>query len=248
METKVLKFIDIHCHYDDLSLNKLKSDFDSKKQISVTASVSFNSYKKLETIEKEKIPGLYFAYGLYPDVILNYPLEECLTQIDKIDFSKAIAVGEIGLDYKITKDLEKRKEELVVFEKQLEIAEKLNLPAIIHTRYATKKTLDVLTTTKHNKIILHWFDGNAEEIKTALDRGYYLTQRFAKPLIPDIKEHLDNIFIETDYPVPYAGGSVEIKDIEKSYEVFCNTYNLEKEFVKEKIQNNFLNLFPNINI
>ena len=248
METKVLKFIDIHCHYDDLSMSKLKQDFNSEKQISLTAAVSFNSVELLENIRKENIHGIYFAYGLYPDVILNHSYEECLNQLSKINFKNAIAIGEVGIDYKITKDVEKRKEQQQIFEKQLAIAEELNYPIIIHTRYATKKILDILSTTNHKKIILHWFDGNAEEIKTALDRGYYLTQRFAKPLIPDIKEHLDNIFIETDYPVPYAGGSVEIKDIEKSYEVFCNTYNFEKEFVKEKIQNNFLNLFPNINI
>ena len=248
MENKGLKFIDIHCHYDDLSMSKLKQDFNSEKQISLTAAVSFNSVELLENIRKENISGIYFAYGLYPDVILNHSYEECLNQLSKINFKNAIAIGEVGIDYKITKDVEKRKEQQLIFEKQLAIAEELNYPIIIHTRYATKKILDILSTTNHKKIILHWYSGTEDEIKTALDRGYYLTQRFGKPIIPNITDYLDQIFIETDFPISYEGAPIEINAIEKSYEVFCNNYNLELELIKEKIQNNFLKLFPNINI
>jgi len=248
MNDKGFKFIDMHCHYDELSILDLKKQFNSDEQISLTAAVSSDSINRLERIRDEKIKGLYFAYGLYPDVILKYSLEECLEQLAKIDFSNAVAIGEVGIDYKITKDREKRKEQQLVFEKQLELAEKLNYPIIIHTRYATKKILDILSTTNHNKIILHWYSGTEDEIKTAIDREYYLTSRFARPIIPDIKEHLNQIFIETDYPISYEGKRLVVSDIKKSYEVFSTEYKIELNELKEIIQTNFLKLFPNINI
>lgn len=247
METKDLKFIDIHCHYDDVTIDKLKFEFP-ENQISVAATVSYDSYKKYEALRLEKINGLYFAYGLYPDVVLKNTTSACLDQIENINFDNAIAIGEIGIDYKITKDKEKRKEQELIFQKQLEIAEKKDLPVIIHSRYATKKILDILSTTTHKKIILHWFSGLNEEIKIALDRGYYLTNRFAKPTIFNIKDHLDQIFIETDYPISFDGQELKVSDIKKSYEVFCKDYNLDFDFVKEKVQSNFLKLFETKNI
>lgn len=248
MDNKGFKFIDMHCHYNELSIFELKKQFNSNEQISLTAAVSLESINRLEKIRAENIKGLYFAYGLYPDVILKCGLEECLEQLIKINFSNAIAIGEVGIDYKITKDREKRKEQQLVFEKQLELAEKLNYPIIIHTRYATKKILDILSTTSHKKIILHWYSGTEEEIKTALDRGYYLTSRFGRPIIPDIKEHLNQIFIETDYPISYEGKELVVSDIKKSYGVFSTEYKIELNELKEIIQTNFLKLFPNINI
>ena len=248
MNDKDFKFIDMHCHYDDLSILELKKQFNSKEQISLTAAVSLESVEKLEKIRQENILGLYFAYGLYPDVILKNSLEECLNQIKKINFKNAIAIGEVGIDYKITKDQSIRKEQQIVFEKQLELAEKLNYPIVIHTRYATKKILDILSTTNHKKIILHWYSGTDEEINTVLERGYYLTSRFSKPNILNIKEHLDQIFIETDYPISYDGKPLLISDIKKSYEIFSAEYKIELNELKEIIQTNFLKLFPNINI
>ena len=248
MENKDLKFIDIHCHYDHLSKEELKQEFLKKEQISLTASVSFESYEKLEEIRKEKINGLFFAYGLYPDCVLKNTLDNCLEQVNKINFDNAIAVGEIGMDYKITKDKQKRKEQEILFLKQLEIAEKKDLLAVIHSRYATKKVLDILSTVNNKKILLHWFSGLNSELNRALDRGYYVTNRFAQPTILNIKDYLDQIFIETDYPVSYNSKPLEIYDIKKSYEVFCKEYSLDLNFVKEKIHSNFLKLFGKTNI
>ena len=248
MENKDLKFIDIHCHYDHLSKEALKKEFEKKEQISLTASVSFESYEQLEEIRKEKINGLFFAYGLYPDCVLKNTLDNCLEQVNKINFDNAIAVGEIGMDYKITKDKQKRKEQEILFLKQLEIAEKKDLLAVIHSRYATKKVLDILSTVNNKKILLHWFSGLNLELVRALDRGYYVTNRFAQPTILNIKDYLDQIFIETDYPVSYNSKPLEIYDIKKSYEVFCKEYSLDLNFVKEKIYSNFLKLFGKTNI
>jgi TatD DNase family protein len=245
MENKDLKFIDIHCHYEELSLETLKAEFQKGEISAIANSVDIESYRRLETFRKENIPGLYFAYGLYPGVVVKEGLKDCLNYL-KIIFENSkeiIAIGEIGLDYKITKDSEIRREQKVVFEKQLEIAKERKLPVIIHSRYATKAVLDVLSGYSGFPIILHWFSGNEKEIQTALDRGYYLTLRFNKPSIPNIKEYLDQIFIETDYPISYEGQSITITDIKKSYEILAKENNIDLEYLKQKIGNNFNKVF-----
>jgi TatD DNase family protein len=245
MENKDLKFIDIHCHYDELSLAHLKETFSKEEIMAIANNVDIDSYRKLESFRKENIPGLYFAYGLYPDVVVNKGLKDSLNYLEIIfkDSKEILAIGEIGLDYKITKDHEIRRGQKIVFEKQLEIAKDRKLPVIIHSRYATKAVLDVLESYSGFPIILHWFTGNEKEIKTALDRGYYLTLRFNKPIIHNIKEHLKQIFIETDYPISYEGKPIEITDIKKSYEIFAKENNIDIKELKEKINNNFNKVF-----
>jgi len=246
MNNKDLKFIDIHCHYDDLSIEYLKSEFKSKNQISLCSSVSFKSYVKLEEIRKMQIYGIYFSYGLYPDVVLDNNIDYIIEQLNKIDFSNAIAIGEIGLDNKITKDITKREEQKRLFEKQLELAEKKKMPVIVHSRYATKNVLEILKNY-NTKTILHWFSGSEKEIEEAFNRGYYLTINFDRTKINITEENIKQIFIETDYPIPY-NNKTDIFSIKDAYEMIAKKNNQDINYLKEQIQNNFFKLFPNINI
>lgn len=242
-ENKYNYFLDIHCHYEGLDPQILKKTLQENKIISLSASTDIDTYNYLEILRKQNIPNLYFAYGLYPDCILRKNLIENLEDLNKIDFSKANAIGEIGLDYKITKDKQKRLEQKKIFEKQLEIAKEYKKPVIIHTRYATKPTLEILSSWKDLDIVLHWFAGNEKEIETAIDRKYYLTQRFAYPLIKDIDRHINRIFIETDFPVPYNGKYTKPESIIESYNKFSEVYNKDLDFIKNKCIKNFEELF-----
>ncbi len=241
MENKDLKFIDIHCHYDKLSLEYLKETFLKEEILAVANNADIESYRKLENFRKENIPGLYFAYGLCPDVVVREGLKDTLNYLEIIfeDTNKIVAIGEIGLDYKVTNDFELRREQKIVFEKQLDIAKENNLPVIVHSRYATGPVLEILESRDGFPIILHWFTGSEKEIETALDRKYYLTIRFNKPSIHNINDYLNQIFIETDYPISVDGKPIAITDIKKSYEVLSKENNIDLEELKEKINNNF---------
>ncbi len=236
-------YLDLHCHYYDLSIDFLKKELQKNNIIGLTACAGDGSYQKQEKLKNANISGLYFANGIYPDEILIKPLPLLLEDLNKINFKESTAIGEIGLDYKITKDKILLDNQKIIFGKQLEIAEKLDKPVIVHTRYATKATLDFLKDYSKLKVVLHWFSGTPDEINEALDRGYYLTQRYAKPKIENITERINQIFIETDYPVFKDGDPTEITGIIDSYDSFCKEYNLEKEEVKKRIINNFYKVF-----
>jgi len=235
-------YLDIHTHYDLLSTTYLKEIFEKNNLKALTCSVDMNSYKRLEQIRKAKIKGIYFAYGLYPDVVLNKTIKENLDDLEKIDFSNTIGIGEIGLDYKITKDKIKREEQKILFKKQLDIANKLNKPVIIHSRYSEKPVLEILENYPNLKVILHWFSGNKEQKIESLKKGYYLTQKAIKDDLK-IDGYLDQIFLETDFPVFRDGIKITPLDIINVYERFCIEQNLNLELTKSRVYNNFLNLF-----
>lgn len=241
-------YLDMHCHYDHLQIPEIKEIFLKKEIIALTNSTSIQDYRKYLEIKKENIPNLYFAFGLYPDNVLKKNWIEIEKDLEEINFKDALAIGEIGLDYKITEDLEKKKLQEKLFEKQLFIAKDLKKPVVVHTRGASKETLAFLKSWPDVQVILHWFTAEKEEIEEALSRGYFLTERFARPKIENIEKHIDNIFIETDTPVFYNGKETTIESIKESYEVFSQKYNIPLEKVKEKTITNFLKLFANINI
>ena len=133
---------------------------------------------------------------------VNLKIEE-IRKIAKSE--KVVAIGEIGLDYYWNKDNKEKQKE--VFIKQINIANELNLPIIIHTRDAVMDTLDVLKKNNvNNKGIFHCCPLNIELVKEALKLGFYIsfsgniTFKNAKPdeiikIVP-----LDKILIETDCP------------------------------------------------
>ena len=122
------------------------------------------------------------------------------------DNGKIVAVGEIGLDYywnKENKELQK-----IIFKKQIELANKYNLPIVIHTRDAINDTLEIIKNNEvKNRGIFHCCPLNRELVKEALKLGYYISlsgvvtfknAKNANEIIEMIPEN--RILIETDSP------------------------------------------------
>jgi len=246
MNNRNLYYIDFHTHYDNVNLKNIRNIFLENKIISLTNNINFDTYLKLKNLQNQNIPNIYFAYGLYPDVVLKNNLETINDYIDRIDFNSCKAIGEIGVDYKITKNKELKELQKKVFKKQLDIAEKLKKPVVIHSRFATKRVLEILKTYTKLKVVLHWFSGTNQEIEYALDNKYYVTLNYDRNLIPNQLENINNIFLETDYPITYNNQEKNILNIKEAYNLFCKNNNIDLELLKEKMQNNFCRLFPKL--
>ncbi len=121
---------------------------------------------------------------------------------------KIVAIGEIGLDYYWEKDEKKRELQKKAFIKQIDLANELNLPIVIHTRDAIMDTLDILKQNEVNKKgVFHCCPQNRELIKEALKLGFYIS--FAGPITFKSSKNADElinlvpnerILIETDSP------------------------------------------------
>ena len=162
----------------------------------------------------ENYDMLYGAIGIHPSEAKTYTQETEDKIVRTCEHKKIIAIGEIGLDYyweQETKELQKE-----VFRKQLKIAEKLQVPVLIHDREAHEDTFNILQEFKLKDVIFHCFSGNTDFAKKCIDKGYYIaiggvvTFKNAK----DLKEvakitPLDKLLLETDAPylapVPYRG-------------------------------------------
>ena len=206
---------DSHSH-----LNDEKFDEDREEQIKkiresgvsnfITAGYSVESSKKALEIAK-KYDFIYTTAGISPNDIpqTEEELWKQLAEIEKIvekNKEKICAIGEIGLDYywnTDNKELQKK-----AFIEQIKIANKYNLPIVIHTREAVMDTLQILKENKVTKTgVFHCCPQNRELIKEGLKLGFYIS--FAGPitfknsknaekminLVPN-----DRILIETDSP------------------------------------------------
>ena len=161
-----------------------------------------------------KIAFCLLQCGISPNDIEDFS-EENLKIIEKLAIKeKVVAIGEIGLDYYWNKENKDTQKELFI--KQIEIANKLNLPIVIHTRDATLDSIQILkehSVTK--KGVFHCCPLNQELIKAGLELGFYIS--FSGNItFKNAKSHdvvslvpMDRILIETDSPYlspePYRG-------------------------------------------
>jgi TatD DNase family protein len=155
---------------------------------------------------------MYGAIGIHPESANEYTQDDLDFIEEHIKDNKIVAIGEIGLDYYWIKDNKDQQKEL--FEYQLKLAEKYNVPVIVHSREATQDTIDILKKYKVRGII-HSFSGSYEVAQIYIKMGFLLgingVITFKNCNLKDVvsKLELSNIVLETDSPyltpVPYRG-------------------------------------------
>ena len=153
-------FIDTHCHiskddYDDIDL-VIKDNIEAGIDKMIVSGCDESSiYESLEL--SKKYDSIYLTIGYHPDQV-NFVNEDKLNKLKELlTTHKVIGVGEIGLDYHYGK--EDKDKQIELFEKQLKIAEEMNLPVVIHSRDATEDTINTLKKYKV-KGIMHCFSGS----------------------------------------------------------------------------------------
>ena len=204
-----MEFFDSHAHYNDEKFEQdrkeiINSTYEEGIKRVICVGYNLEQSKKALDFSKE-FHFMYATCGISPNDIEDFE-ENNLKEIEKIGKeSKIVAIGEIGLDYYWNKENKEKQKELFV--KQIEIANKLEKPIVIHTRDAAIDTIEILKQHPvKKKGIFHCCPLNQELIKEGLKLGYYIsfsgniTFKNAKSepcvsLVP-----LDKILIETDSP------------------------------------------------
>lgn len=219
-----MKFFDNHAHLDDEKFNEDREEIIkaiSKEDIGfISAGYDLQSSKKAIELS-EKYDFIYATCGISPNDIPQNEDElwKKVAEIEKMvrENSKVIAIGEIGLDYYWEKEQKNREIQKKVFIEQINIANRLDLPVVIHTREAIMDTLNILKKNiVKNKGVFHCCPLNRELVKEGLKLGFYIS--FAGPVTfknsknaNEIIEMVpnDKILIETDSPYltpePYRG-------------------------------------------
>ena len=203
-------FIDSHAH---IQIDQFNSDRDAVLQRALDVGVSNiliigidveTSQKAVELAEKHE--NIYASVGMHPHSATELTDDILSTFRVQLDHPKVIALGEIGLDY--YRNLSPHEIQKDAFEKQLNLAEEMNTPIIIHNRDAYADILPILEK-RQGKIngVLHCFTGNIELMQRSIDIGFHIgiggivTYPNAKDVQAVAKQiPLERLLIETDCP------------------------------------------------
>ncbi len=204
--------IDTHAHIyseyydiDDL-IKKLKSN-----SIIKVINNSTNNEDMLEVVELSKKYRNFLlpSIGIHPEFVNNYDLNKMEMIIKN---NKVYAIGEIGLDYYWVKD--NKEEQKNLFISQIKLANKYNLPVIIHSRDSIQDCLNIIKENRCRGII-HCFSGSYEMAKEFIKYGFKLgiggVLTFKNSKLSEVIKKIDlkDIVLETDSPYltpePYRG-------------------------------------------
>jgi TatD DNase family protein len=207
-------FCDTHCHlfreyYDDL---ESIIDLCHNNRVDRMIIAGCDDISNKEVMELIKKPGIYGALGIHPENVNDYKDSNLEYIKENINSKKIVAIGEIGLDYHYGK--EDKFKQIELFESQLKLAEKLNIPVVIHSRDATEDTINSLKKYKVRGVI-HSFSGSLETAKIYIKMGFSLGVNgvitFKNCNLKDVIKEipLEYIVLETDSPyltpVPFRG-------------------------------------------
>ncbi len=251
-------FVDTHCHI-------FKSDYENINEILENASNNHikyvidngsNNQTNKEVLELiKKYPNMYGAIGIHPEDVDGVMPDDIKFIEDNLSNEKIVAIGEIGLDYYYTK--ENKEEQIKLFESQLSLAEKHNMPVIVHSRDATEDTINSLKKFKC-KGVIHSFSGSLETARIYIKMGYLLGVNgvitFKNAKIKDVIKEvgLKNIVLETDSPyltpVPFRGTQNNPGHVLEIAQFVADLYNISLEELAEQTNKNITNMYKKMKL
>jgi TatD DNase family protein len=251
--------VDVHIHLADAAyLDKTDFLLDIARKENVVALVA-NSMD-LETSNASvalsvRNPSLvYAAVGLHPWNAQDAAYEV----VDRIEMliremrNHIIAIGEIGLDKSYAKTPDQFEQQRRFFDKQLDLADRMNLPVIVHSRASAKEVLDALNSRDVKKVLMHWYSGPIEYLEDVCDRGWTISFGpsilFSKRIREIIaKVPLECLLTETDGPVRYRGPFLESETTPRFIRIVveeaARILRTEPETLADQILNNFYRFF-----
>jgi TatD DNase family protein len=254
-----MKFVDAHIHLSDEEyagrVDEVLAEAENSGVVAlVSNSVDLKTCVGTLELARQHSGMVYAALGVHPWTVKSVKEEELHQVTELISAQREnkafVAVGEIGLD---SKYVEIWDEQVKVFDSMLRLAEKLSLPAIIHSRGTTAQIVDMLPSYKLKKVLLHWFSNPVSVLVKALERGYYITEGLPAAYSSGIRDvvrrvPLTNLLSETDGPVrffkaPFEGKRTTPAFIPTVIRAFAEVKNIGVEEVAEQILRNFQEFF-----
>lgn len=243
-----------------------------------------NEILKIEDKETQKkaLDFMYFTAGIWPNIEDIHNREACVKKLEKSInvaqenkkysdlHNKIIAIGECGLDHhwnpsgadgRCESDFDKQTYdgEKELFMMQLELAKKMSLPVIVHSRDAFEDSFECINNIGYHNGIIHCFSYGIEEARSFLDKGWYIafgggttyTKKAKMQQMSDLLKFIpeDRLLLETDAPylapVPYRGQTNTPVLIEHVYNFIAQIRETTASKLSETVDKNIKHLFFN---
>lgn len=246
--------IDAHNHIASSPLFEsyhqlMEEAINNNVKMMMIVSSSVEEFKN-SLIIKNDYPFVDLALGFHPNDCEKIS-EDDLVFLEQVAAKKQIvAVGEIGFDYHYNQNRSLQKQ---LFKRQIAIANKYNLPIVIHSREAMADTIAMMDQVKC-KGMMHCYSGSLESAKICVQKGFFislsgvLTFKNANKLLDVAKEIDENyLLVETDSPyltpVPLRGKTNHPSYVKYTFEFLAQLKELEQEYLGNCIINNYYRLF-----
>ena len=253
--------IDSHCH---IAGQEFAADLDEVAARASAAGVTtvlciLEADDQAELAQAAAVtsawPGVRFATGIHPHHAGRFagePARAATVVESAIASTRACGVGEIGLDYHY--DFSPRDVQQVVFRAQIQLARRLGLPIIIHTREAADDTIRILEEEGADRGVFHCFTGDTAMAQRALDLGFHLSYAgiLTFPKAAELREAArltprHRLLSETDAPylapVPYRGRRNEPAYVTRVVEALAELHGVPVPEMAGQIARNFSGLF-----
>ena len=202
-------YFDTHAHYDDKRFNDDRDEL-LRSMESAGIRLILNSASSLRSARfslkmADSYPFIYASVGVHPHDSKSMT-DDTVSDLEKLSsHPKAMAVGEIGLDFHYDfspRDVQKKR-----FREQLELAMQIKKPVIIHERESLSDTMEIISDYRDLTGVFHCFSGSWEVAKIILDMGWYLsftgviTFKNARRVLEVLEKiPADRMMLETDCP------------------------------------------------
>ncbi len=248
---------DTHAHYNDEKFEEIvEQTLEENRKCGVVKvnNIGYNIESSIKAIELSNMfEDQYAVIGIHPSDVGKCTVKQIEELYNKKNNGKIVAIGEIGLDYYWVKD--NKEEQKALFIEQIDLANKLKLPIVVHSRDAS---LDTYTTLKEHPAkfgtLLHCFSPTEDLVRLVLENGYMvafggnITYNRAKSfqkymdMIP-----VEQILVETDAPylppVPLRGTLNSSKNLPIILEKLAEYKHMDVEELSKIVYRNSLEFF-----
>lgn len=203
-----VKMVDVHAHLiSEYFGNELLQVINRAKAVGIIAIIgvteSPREAEELLSLAKEE-PVVKPSLGLHPELATEVFLEESLRLIRE-NRKGIVSIGEVGLDYWVARDEQRRQLQRRILEEHVKMAQELDLPLNVHSRSAGRQTISFLKELGARRVLLHAFDGRASIAMDGVQAGYFFSvppsvvrspqkQKLVKAL------PIERILLESDAP------------------------------------------------
>ena len=252
-----MTLIDTHAHiyYDDYSKridDIIRAAVDNGVEKIISIGVDLKSSEECMKLA-EKYESVFATCGIHPHEAEKAP-KVYLYELEQFyEHPKVLAVGEIGLDYYY--DFSDRKTQRKIYQEQLEMANSLDLPTVVHCRESDDDILSGILESGHNSGVIHCFTSGLDFAEKILETGFYLSFTgmitFVKELEEVVREvPLSKMMIETDSPYltpkPYRGKKNEPAYVLHVAEKIAQLKDISLEEVAESTTKTAYSLFKKL--